>query len=447
MRPTNAQLLLLVNFLYFLAAGIVVPVFSKQILRNGGNYIVIGSVQSVVFVAQFISKDVIGLIEREKLYIIRMFTYCCFICFTLLLLVVSWWAVSFIRISYAFTTQILPYSKILVAKCEPRSRKIKIRNLLDVMRVSGLSVGSIAGGFIFEATKDFSSIATTSSVISLLTMIIVYQIDYNENEIERSESQIFSYGTTCNAQLLNLRETSITDEWYDVAVKLTYTCAFVNYFARFSFILCYNYPVNSIIIGWTRAYYNIVLFLSNFLVPFIKDRTHNPLDLLEKTLIICAFCLVGHSYAPTYKCYMVLYIPLLFTYTLSNALLEDDALDLKYNFPVYLACETMGNIIKIFAPFCIGVTRQWSGSGVTKLLTVIPAVIYTCMLTFRFLNKKERRQKYSVESEHEIRIVRSDESDSNFEIENSSSFEEEEQGPSTESNQNKLRKVTLVTGT
>lgn len=37
----------------------MVPVFSKQILRNGGNYIVIGSVQSVVFVAQFISKDVI----------------------------------------------------------------------------------------------------------------------------------------------------------------------------------------------------------------------------------------------------------------------------------------------------------------------------------------------------------------------------------------------------
>jgi hypothetical protein len=54
-----------------------------------------------------------------------------------------------------------------VTRTEPQDKVISYFNFLDIMKVSGMVVGAISGGYIFQCNEDFTSNAMFSTVFSL----------------------------------------------------------------------------------------------------------------------------------------------------------------------------------------------------------------------------------------------------------------------------------------
>ncbi|XP_068911804.1 uncharacterized protein [Tenebrio molitor] len=401
MGLSNVQLLLVVNFLSSLSCGIVAPSFSLHVMMHGGNQIILGFLAAFTYICTSIGKDVIGLFEHGKKHAITFAMFVMFLVYFTLVFYDSCWILVTLRLVYALANQINPISKELVTRTEPQDKVISYFNFLDIMKVSGMVVGAISGGYIFQCNEDFTSNAMFSTVFSLAGLLVLQQMDNDDINVHRPESRLASLPFTCYQQVKSLGTIDYKDHWDAILLHTAFVTVFTVLFTRFIYLLCYNYKVGSVVVGYTTAYYHMWLFASSCIVPFVKGLSANKKSMFEHALLLCAVSVVSQYHAPNYECFLVVMVPLLFTYTLVNSLAEDDVLDLKSDEQVYQAKKTIVVLLNIIVPIWFGFVCHFFSGRAFKVLSMLPPVVVTYMINQRLTAPSRRRVQEQQEEEAE----------------------------------------------
>ncbi|RZC31960.1 MFS 1 domain containing protein [Asbolus verrucosus] len=393
MELSNVQLLLLVNFLDAACTGLVVPVMAPHIMMMGGNHIILGLLVAGVSTCQLLSEDFIALFDHGKRFILTFCMFTNFLCYLLLAVTSSYWLVLSCRYIYALLGHVDVCSKEFATLTEPEENHVKISNLINIMRTGGIVAGAITGGYVFDCGNDFESNAMIAAVLTISGVFLLQYVDQDPPGV-KTHSNIRNLPQTCWKQLRNLQQINYKDNWDIFLLKAAYVSSFAVYFTKYSLLIRYNYDVGTIVVGYTVAYQNMLIFASNCLAPCLKRCLWRfpQREVFEHCLLLCAVTLVGLYYAPTYDCYLIVFIPMIFTYTLVNCFLEDDVLDLKSKQDIHQGINTLANIIVICVPFMFGAVYHVFGARAFKIMSLLPPAVCAFIINQHFLAPKKSEE-------------------------------------------------------
>ncbi|XP_063912722.1 uncharacterized protein LOC135129493 isoform X2 [Zophobas morio] len=388
MNLTNVQLLLVVNFLYYLSSGFIKPVLTTHILRHGGNQITLGLLISSRYVCNKISRDFVALFAYTNKSAIAFCVISSGTTYLALLLSYNPWLVFVDRSVHALINQVNWFTQEYGLRNRPSFGCFK---LLCVVKVAGTVIGSLTGGYFYHTTRWFSIVVLTATLVTLLALIVLRYVNPDvkcNNEQEKSWFFLTKYFPS----LENLQKAKYKQNWDKIVVIVVYTFSFNIYFSRFIFLLVSKFKAGTATIGQVLAYFHLLQFLCNFFAPVIKSQVKNKKALFEYSLAVCAFSLYGVLYAPTVDAVCVICLPMMVTYTLVNSLLKDDVMKLR---PENLAdiVGTIKILVNIVGPVCFGILCHFFGRRAFYVIVVFPCVVCLYLLYQGYLEAKEQRRR------------------------------------------------------
>lgn len=175
-----------------------------------------------------------------------------------------------------------------------------------------------------------------------------------------------------------------------ILLQTTFFLAFGLYFTRFAILVFYNYEVGIVIIGYHIAYQNMLLFVANYLVPLFRKWSSIYFDHI---LLFSSAMLVGIYYAPTYECYLIIFVPLVLSYSIVNEFLIEDKFELRKDKPLADASDTLNIITNTAGSVLFGVLCQLFGGAGFKVLTMLPIAVCIYQINRRLVAIKQEENK------------------------------------------------------
>ncbi|XP_063913070.1 uncharacterized protein LOC135129752 [Zophobas morio] len=386
---SKVDLLLATSFLHSACTGVLLPNLPRHTITKGGNQLIVGFMQSTVYVCQNLSNDVLTLVPGGKLQALTISIYCSFLCALILVFDNTLKVCVVVRCLYALTANVVNLSKDLIQRTQPQNQHIKIFNLIDMSKTFGTAVGCITGGYVYECNKKISWNATVASCCLLMCIILSTKVDSDDSQMPKPDTHFHQIPYICFQKLKKLRTTDFHRHSFSITLKTLYTLTFALFLIRCVYILLNTYGISATFLGYVQAYDNLIVFICSCLVPFVRRQVSNDKILFKYNVVIGGCLLIGLFYAPTYKCYLILHMMLMFSYALVNSLFVSDFLKLKTDPDVCEADKTLTVLANIFAPIFAGFVVYLYGSSILKLVIMIPVSAYLYIVTQRDLMMRE----------------------------------------------------------
>ena len=305
----------------------------------------------------------------------------------------------------ALTVNVVNLSKDIIQRTQPQNQHIKIFNLIDMSKTFGTAVGCITGGYVYECNKKISWNATVASCCLLmciskfvpmilnplhfLVSVLSTKVDSDDSQMPKPDTHFHQIPYICFQKLKKLRTTDFHRHSFSITLKTLYTLTFALFLIRCVYILLNTYGISATFLGYVQAYDNLIVFICSCVVPFVRRQVSNDKILFKYNVVIGGCLLIGLFYAPTYKCYLILHMMLMFSYALVNSLFVSDFLKLKTDPDVCEADKTLTVLANIFAPIFAGFVVYLYGSSILKLVIMIPVSAYLYIVTQRDLMMRE----------------------------------------------------------
>ncbi|XP_063912725.1 uncharacterized protein LOC135129495 isoform X2 [Zophobas morio] len=355
--------------------------FIVHFVSNGGNYFILGLLVSSSFVAATLSRYVVAIIDLNKKFAITFCLYSTFCTYFLLMFSSNRWTLWLCRTCYVLTNQIYDLSQEFLETNEEFSLR-GLSHLLKVTKFAGTITGAIVGGYVYDASGSFLSVAAGTSLVTLLAISFVQNLEpevrNTRNRLSLQPLRKYSSGI----KLLQYRQ--YPQKWKRVVLMLAFTFVYKIYFSGFIFLANSPDEISTILIGFSVAYRRIVMYAYNVVVPFMQKMDINTNLLFDYCLSVSAssFCVL--SLVPNRATYFFVFPPLVLTHTLIHSFFGNDIMHLRGARGLVESGILIKDLVSLFGPFFFGILSQHFPLMAFRTLMIFPIMVcgYLCEQSF-----------------------------------------------------------------
>lgn len=194
----------------------------------------------------------------------------------------------------------------------------------------------------------------------------------------------------CLMSFLPLTQLEFSKYWDYFLIRTAFISSITVFSTKFALLLKYSYNSGAVVIGYTVAYQNMLIFATTCILPMLKEEfgfSCSKKRLLEHCLLICGVCLIGIYYAPSHECYLAIFIPMIITRTLVIDL-WDEAMGLSLNKTLKDASDVFTKMLTVFVSILFGYLAEYCGVYAFKLFCILPPAACLYIINQRFISSK-----------------------------------------------------------
>lgn len=224
-----------------------------------------------------------------------------------------------------------------------------------------------------------------------------------ENEKEKQPTLSETFGTIKKSWDSTKKEIQSIDihfaNWDALLIKSLLVINAKVVFILFVVLIIFVFQGKGSLVNATAAYQTIILALSGVAFGKINLKVNNlasPKEILQKSLLVCAFCALLQSCSQNYFFYLLMFIP----FVLSRAFVEyyfKEVFETSKNQKLAQDLETITHITEIFGPLLVGLLFQLMKHNAYRLLAVSPFIVIYFVVSKK-VYKEVRPEKLAEDS-------------------------------------------------
>ncbi|XP_044762249.1 uncharacterized protein LOC123319388 [Coccinella septempunctata] len=372
--------MMLVQFLDILALSILMPAVPPTILKTGGTLMHLGVFMSISAAVRIMSSKICAellKISGKKTLLYYSLIISCTLN-ALLLLTSSFYGIMLNRVLFILFNQVSHITSLISLK-DKKTSTSALKNPLTQRLIAGLSGCAIVGSII-DSEGGFYVLVLLAMAISAIAAAIVVQDPPVEKEKEKelvSSEVVGVLKKTYDSTVKEIQDLDIHfANWDALLIKSLLVINAKVVFILYVVLIIFVFQGKGSLVNATAAYQTVVLAVSGVAFEKINFRVNNlagPKQILEKSLILCTVFALLQSCSPSYKFYLLMFVP----FVISRCFVEyyyKEVYETKKNQKLAQDLETVTTITEIFGPLLVGLMFQLLKHNAYRLLTVAPFV-------------------------------------------------------------------------
>ncbi|XP_066156673.1 major facilitator superfamily domain-containing protein 9-like [Euwallacea fornicatus] len=372
-----------------LSYGLIYCFISPYILKLGGSHVEVGLLTIGNVLADLLSPELCSLLTHQhgKKFTLFLIFNAALLSHLLLVLTNSYWFAILVRILISLTNQTQNLClELLLNKADSEENKKKIRTNYSIFSGSGYILGPIISGYVFDFGFGYIGIiAACLAFINSRLLVAVNKDDKDANSEYIEGSVVSKAYEKVMANVQEFRKCKPEIHWDLLVVKYLFAGSIIIFFSKFTQILKHNFHSSSVVIGYTTAYINGLIFAITYYADILKiQKTYSVQFISEISFLLLSVLMLLACYAPYYEVYIVMLALVIILRVLVFSLWKDLFFERKNESLSKLnsaASVAAGLTIPVF----FGIACNQIGHNAVILFSWVPMLI--CWLIFKFYSR------------------------------------------------------------
>ncbi|XP_066248795.1 major facilitator superfamily domain-containing protein 9-like [Euwallacea similis] len=375
-----------------LSYGLIYYFISPYILKLGGSHVEVGLLTIGNILADLLSPDLCSLLIHlhGKKFTLFLIFNTALLSHILLVLTNSYWFVILVRILFSFTNQTQNLClELLLNKADSEEDKKKINTNYSIFSGSGYILGPIISGYIFDFGFGYIGIlAACLAFINSQLLVAVSKDDKDDKDVNSEYTEGSIVSKAYEKMMKNVQEFKKCKpeiHWDLLVVKYLFAGSVIIFFAKFTQILKHNFHSSNIVIGYTTAYINALIFAITYYADTFKIQEKFSVQFISETsFLLLSILMLLACYAPYYEVYMVLLALVIVLRTLVFSLWKDLFFERK-NASLSKLNSAASVAAGLSIPLFFGIVCNQIAHNAVILFSWVP--MFICWLIFKFYSR------------------------------------------------------------
>ncbi|XP_019770157.2 major facilitator superfamily domain-containing protein 9 [Dendroctonus ponderosae] len=382
--------LLLIAALDSVSYGLIYGFISTYVLQLGGSHITVGILAVGNLIGELLSPDVMSLLTHlhGKRFTLFFILNIAFVTNLMIVSTESFWFTILVRILFSMTNRSESLClDLLLNKVENDDSRQVLHNYHSFLSSSGYIIGPIISGYLFDS--GFLYIGILAALCDFVNIRLLMSVKRNENDKNNDhvdQSVIQNAINIVTDSLQNLKTCTLSKNWDLLLLKYLFASSIITFLSKFTQILKHNFNSSNVTIGYTLAYINIMVFSATYLVP-VAIKNINKFSLVsinELSFISIGFLIVAACYAPYYKLFMFLLIPIIILRTLLLNIFKE-LFSQRKNQSLAKLNNAASGLAGLTAPLFFGIICNHAEHNTVILFSCIP--MFMCFAILRYYTR------------------------------------------------------------